>query len=77
VVDFEIATKHQFGYNPEELISVIQGKIKLDDVMIGSSFKLITSPVYNLQGEKVGHLKVNVRLGGKSKPPQAQPKVFS
>ena len=35
--------------------------------MIGSASKLITSNVTNLQGEKVGYLKVNLRLGGKSK----------
>ena len=49
------------------MASVIQGKIKTDDKMIGSTSKLITSNVYNLQGEKVGYLKVNARLGGKSK----------
>lgn len=42
--------------------------------MIGSSSKLITSNVFNLQGEKVGYLKVNVRLGAKAK---ANPLVSS
>jgi hypothetical protein len=47
-VNFEIVSKHQFGYNPEELSSVIQGSIKVGDKFRGSEQKLVTAQVYDL-----------------------------
>lgn len=66
LLHFEITTKHQFGFNPEELEAVVQGKIKLTDRSIENEMKTITTNVFNIQGEKVGFLKADVRLSNKS-----------
>lgn len=67
-INFEIATKHQYGYNPEELEAVIQGSLNLSEKNLSKDVKTVMANVTNLQGEKVGFLKVDVRSTNKRGP---------
>jgi hypothetical protein len=50
IVNFEIVTKHKFGYNPEELEGVIQGTIALSEKTVQDNVKTIMTNATNLQG---------------------------
>jgi regulatory protein YycI of two-component signal transduction system YycFG len=68
IINFEVATKHKFGYNPEELEAVIQGNLTLSEKNVSKDLRTVMANVTNLQGEKVGFLKVDVRSTNKRGP---------
>lgn len=56
-MSFEIFDKHEFGYNPDELNSIMHGKIILDE----RDQNFYNWEVYDVRDKKIGYLSVNVK----------------
>jgi hypothetical protein len=54
---FEIYEKHEFGYNPEEIQSVMHGVISF----IQGNDKFINWELFDVNGKKIGFLSVNIK----------------
>ncbi len=60
---FEIYDKHEFGYNPEEINSVLHGTI----VFMQGNDKFNNFEVFGINDKKIGYFSVNI----KNKPAKA------
>jgi hypothetical protein len=60
---FEIYDKHEFGYNPEEIKSVMHGTI----VFMQGNDKFNNFEIFDINDKKIGYFSVNI----KNKPAKA------